>query len=93
MLQPLPTASMSIGKLFRETHQLSVPIYQRPFSWSVDEAARLLVDVAYAAGIDEGQPVEPDYFLGAILLLDSSVSGGPGRLTRDFEIADEHSVW
>ena len=93
MFQPLPIASISVGQLFGETHQLSVPIYQRPFSWSVDEAARLLVDVAYAAGINESQPVEPDYFLGAILLLDSSVSGGPGRLPRDFEIADGHSVW
>jgi len=41
MLQPLPTAPMSLSQLFGKTHQLSLPMYQRPFSWSIDEAARL----------------------------------------------------
>ena len=88
MFQPLPTASMSVGQLFADPHEFSVPIYQRPYSWSVDEAARLLDDVAYAAGLDEGQPRESDYVLGAILLLGNPVAGRSGELVHQLEIVD-----
>ncbi len=88
MFQPLPTASMSAGQLFADPHQFSVPIYQRPYSWSVDEAARLLDDVAYAAGLDDGRPIDTDYFLGAILLLGNAAGGQSGELVHRLEIVD-----
>ncbi len=70
MFMPLPTASMSLGQLFAEMNAFTVPVYQRPYSWSEEQAGKLLEDVAYAAGLEEGQPIENDYFFGAILLLD-----------------------
>ncbi len=92
MFQPLPTASMSVGQLFADPHRFIVPMYQRPYSWTVEEAGQLLEDVANAAGVDEGQVLEPDYFLGAILLLD--VNAGPAenkkldKTAHEFEIVD-----
>jgi uncharacterized protein DUF262/uncharacterized protein DUF1524 len=79
---------MSAGQLFADPHQFSVPIYQRPYSWSVDEAARLLDDVAYAAGLDEGRPIDTDYFLGAILLLGNAAEKQSGELVHRLEIVD-----
>lgn len=67
-----------------------MPCYQRPYSWTTVEAGQLLEDVLSAAGVGVGF-AEPDYFLGAILLLD----GGGGDLPkprerepRFFEIVD-----
>lgn len=92
MFQPLPTASMSVRQLFDDPHRLMVPIYQRPFSWSVKEVGQLLEDVANAAGIDEGTELEADYFLGAILLLEmtggSTQDVGEGTSASKFEIVD-----
>ncbi|MCH9806128.1 MAG: DUF262 domain-containing HNH endonuclease family protein [Alphaproteobacteria bacterium] len=94
MFKPLPTSSKSVSQLFRDKERFSVPNYQRPYSWSVDEAAQLLEDISIAAGIDEGHPIEDDYFLGAILLLNPDGSGG-GRKSvaaasdsEEFEIVD-----
>ena len=77
MYTRLPTASMSIGELFAGEAVFSVPIYQRPYSWNVEQAGQLLEDVAFAAGIEEGDPADDDYFLGAILLLDEEVAQPP----------------
>lgn len=92
MFEPLPTASMSVSQLFAETNRFNVPIYQRPYSWTVDEAGQLLEDVATAAGIEEDQALEPDYFLGAILLLDlnqpEDQACGGAQSPNELEIVD-----
>lgn len=82
---------MSVGQLFARPNHFSVPMYQRPYSWNVEEAGQLLEDIATAAGIDEGQVLEPDYFLGAILLLDAnagSVGAASADSGREYEIVD-----
>lgn len=84
MFTPLPTESMSVEQLFGGNNHFSVPNYQRPYAWSVDEAARLLDDIVLAAGIEEGQPIESDYFLGAVLLLDA----GASKQSHEYEIID-----
>lgn len=92
MFQPLPTASMSVGQLFADPNRFHVPIYQRPYSWTVEEATQLLADIAEAAGVDGGEPLENDYFLGAILLLDTDRGELADTRTaipaRDLEIVD-----
>lgn len=92
MFQTLPTASQSVEQLFTDTNCFSVPIYQRPYSWSKEGAARLLDDVSTAAGIGEDQELESDYFLGAILLLDPPLAPGEPKqaasANRNLEIVD-----
>lgn len=92
MFAGLPTASLTVSNLFSTPFHFSVPCYQRPYSWTVAEAGQLLEDVVTAAGVDGGMvPVEPDYFLGAILLLDSAGGDLPKsreREPRQFEIVD-----
>ena len=89
---PLPTASLTLADLFANPFLFSVPAYQRPFSWTVKEAGQLLDDIAQAAGLDDEDAAEPEYFLGTILLLD--VDGGGTVVARDrepprvFEIVD-----
>jgi hypothetical protein len=92
MFAGLPTASLTISELFSAPFHFSIPCYQRPYSWTIAEAGQLLEDVATAAGVDGGiAPGEPDYFLGAILLLDGTGGDLPRALERSprqFEIVD-----
>ncbi len=92
MFQSLSTSSRPIEQLFSDLNCFSVPIYQRPYSWSKEGAARLLDDVSTAAGIGEDRELEKDYFLGAILLLDPSMAteqqGQNASGMRDLEIVD-----
>lgn len=88
----LQSTSSSIFDLLSGSFLLNVPVYQRPFSWTKDEAGQLLDDIIEAAGIDTGNPPEPDYFLGSMLLMDAS--GGPpvnfsqSMPMREFDIVD-----
>lgn len=85
---------MSVGQLFADPLRFVVPIYQRPYSWTVEEAGQLLDDVANAAGVDDGHVLESDYFLGAILLLNMTDRpigepvGEKAQASHDFEIVD-----
>jgi len=92
MFAGLPTASLTVTDLFSSPFHFSVPHYQRPYSWTIAEAGQLLEDVLAAAGIDGGsEAAEPDYFLGAILLLDGSGGTLPKAREREprlFEIID-----
>lgn len=74
MFNGLTTLSRTVSALFSPPFLFSVPNYQRSYSWTLREALQLLEDIAAAAGIDGGDSAEPDYFLGAILLL----AGGRG---------------
>ncbi len=92
MFPGLPTASLTLSDLFSSPFHFSVPHYQRPYSWTTAEAGQLLDDVLAAAGIG-GDPatIEPDYFLGTIILIDESggdLPKGRERDARTFEIVD-----
>ena len=91
MFAGLPTASLTVSELFSTPFHFSIPCYQRPYSWTIVEAGQLLEDVLTAAGVDSGVAAEPDYFLGAILLLDGAGGDLPKareREPRQFEIVD-----
>jgi len=70
MLLGLFTAPLRVTQLFSDPFRFAVPSYQRRYSWTVKEAGQLLDDILLAIG-DGDEPVEPNYFLGAILLTDS----------------------
>jgi hypothetical protein len=91
MFSGLPTASLTVTDLFSFPFHYSVPSYQRPYSWTTEEAGQLLEDILGAAGLSGPESAEPDYFLGAILLLDSAGGDLPkprDREVRLFEIVD-----
>jgi uncharacterized protein DUF262/uncharacterized protein DUF1524 len=91
MFSGLPTASLTVTDLFSFPFHYSVPSYQRPYSWTTEEAGQLLEDILGAAGLFGPEAAEPDYFLGAILLLDSAGGDLPkprDREARFFEIVD-----
>lgn len=87
----LPVASLSLAELLADPHRLTVPAYQRPYSWTRREADQLLEDVLAASGVEQGADAEPDYFLGTVLLLDADRAGfapATGNDVRRFEIID-----
>ena len=87
MFSGLTTLSRTVAALFAPPFLFSVPSYQRSYSWTLREAAQLLEDVAAAAGIDGGE-AEPDYFLGAILLLANEAENPPGSASCLYDIID-----
>lgn len=77
-----------IGKIFGNDFVFSIPLYQRPYSWQVEQAGELLDDLLGFVGngsqaIDELNP----YFLGSIVIIkedhrpDAEVVDGQQRLT------------
>ncbi len=91
MPRPLPTLSLKVADLFSRPYRFSIPAFQRPYSWSAKEAGQLLEDLAGASGIDDIDEALPDYFLGAMVLLDPAVgSNRPAdrEATRTVEIVD-----
>lgn len=87
----LQASSFSIQGILSGPFLLNVPVYQRPFAWSQEEAGQLLDDLLEASGI-EGGTSDSDYFLGAVLLMDTS-GASPVRLSknmamREFDIVD-----
>jgi hypothetical protein len=79
-----------IKDVFSNEYAFSIPPYQRPYSWGVDQAEALFDDLVEAStGFSPGKmkhPVSP-YFLGSIVLIkddkspESEVIDGQQRLT------------
>ncbi|WP_414517959.1 DUF262 domain-containing protein [Nostoc sp. PCC 9305] len=76
-----------ISKVFSNDFVFTIPLYQRPYAWTTEQAGELLEDLITALGdsddkIDEINP----YFLGNIVLIkgdkrDAQVVDGQQRLT------------
>lgn len=83
----IDTRQCKIKKIFSDEFVFNIPLYQRPYTWTPDEAEALLEDLLNAMG-DGKQDMEevPSYFLGSIVLTkgdkpDSEVIDGQQRLT------------
>lgn len=76
-----------IDKVFGDDFIFTIPLYQRPYAWTTEQAGELLEDLIAALGdgdekIDDINP----YFLGSIVLIkgdkpDAQVVDGQQRLT------------
>lgn len=88
----LQAAAFSISDILTGPFLLNVPVYQRPFAWTTEEAGQLLDDLLESAGLDGGSQGEPDYFLGSILLMSLAGVGTPRLSARmaaqEFDIVD-----
>ncbi|MBH8562309.1 DUF262 domain-containing protein [Nostoc sp. CENA67] len=76
-----------LKKVFSDEFIFNIPLYQRPYAWTVDEAGELFEDLVTALGDsdDKIDDINP-YFLGSIVLIkgdkpDAQVVDGQQRLT------------
>lgn len=88
MTSTLSAKEQSLSKIFSDDYVFTIPSYQRPYSWGIDQARELLEDLldymqASGAKLDEVAP----YFLGSIVLIkreaasETTVVDGQQRLT------------
>ena len=44
-LQPIAAVEINLGKLFTDEYEFVIPEYQRPYTWGMEHAVQLLVDL------------------------------------------------
>ncbi len=77
---------LALFKIFSNDFAFSIPPYQRPYSWTVEQASDLYSDISFACnGLGDVKDANP-YFLGSIVLIkgdtpDADVVDGQQRLT------------
>ncbi|RYE70765.1 MAG: DUF262 domain-containing protein, partial [Oxalobacteraceae bacterium] len=88
MTSTLTAKEQPLSKIFSDEYVFTIPGYQRPYSWGVDQAQELLDDLLgyMRAGAGNLEDVAP-YFLGSLVLIkresspESTVVDGQQRLT------------
>src|SRR5438270_686854 len=82
-------AEFPLFKIFSNDFNFAVPLYQRPYSWTTEQAGELLddllsfIDIESKVGVDSLSP----YFLGSVVLIkeenqsDAEIVDGQQRLT------------
>jgi len=84
MAEQLKAGELPLSRIFSSEYNFFVPSYQRPYSWSVNEAGTLFDDLY---DFWKSQPQDQTYFLGSIVLVKkendptSEVIDGQQRLT------------
>lgn len=85
-METIKAAEKALKDVFCDHYIFRIPPYQRPYSWTQEQAADLLDDLVWAAGTE--QPAEqPPYFLGSIVVIkdpnypSADVVDGQQRLT------------
>jgi Protein of unknown function DUF262/Protein of unknown function (DUF1524) len=87
MAKTLVAHEQAIQKVFSDDYIFRVPDYQRPYSWTTEQARELFEDLLGFVQSNPGPVVEmPTYFLGSIVLIkgdtpDADVVDGQQRLT------------
>lgn len=82
-------AEFPIRKIFSNDFNFRIPSYQRPYSWTTEQAGELIVDLISFIGSDTSVSIDDlsPYFLGSIVLIkqeihpDAQVVDGQQRLT------------
>ncbi|NHZ38571.1 DUF262 domain-containing protein [Massilia aquatica] len=88
MTKTLTAHEQAISKIFSDDYIFTIPGYQRPYSWKVEQASELVEDLLGFMRSSIGELSElPPYFLGSIVLVkaetqpDATVVDGQQRLT------------
>ncbi|HXC40262.1 MAG TPA: DUF262 domain-containing HNH endonuclease family protein [Burkholderiales bacterium] len=87
MAKTLVAHEQPVQKIFSDEYVFRIPDYQRPYSWTPDQARELLDDLLGFTQANPGPVIDmPTYFLGSIVLIkgdspDSDVVDGQQRLT------------
>ena len=88
MTHTLTAKEQPLAKIFSDEYMFSIPAYQRPYSWGVDQAQELLDDLLgyMRTGGSKLEDIPP-YFLGSLVLIKeessprAQVVDGQQRLT------------
>lgn len=87
MAKTLVAHEEPIQKVFSDDYVFRIPDYQRPYSWTTEQARELIDDLLGYIQANPGPvPKMPTYFLGSIVLIksetpDAAVVDGQQRLT------------
>lgn len=88
MKYTLSAKEQSLAKIFSDDYVFSIPGYQRPYAWGVEQARELLDDLSSYMESGSGALDDmPPYFLGSIVLIkeegqaEATVVDGQQRLT------------
>ncbi len=88
MKHNLSAKEQALKEIFSDDYVFSVPVYQRPYAWGVDQARELLDDLtAYMKASGQSLEEMAPYFLGSIVLIkkegsaEATVVDGQQRLT------------
>ena len=88
MANTLTAKEQSLAKIFSDDYVFTIPGYQRPYAWGVEQAQELFDDLLSALGAAPEQLSEAaPYFLGSIVLIkgdtsaEATVVDGQQRLT------------
>lgn len=88
MSHTLAAKEQPLAKIFSDDYVFTIPGYQRPYSWTTDQARELFDDLISFMQSSSGKLDEmPPYFLGSIVLIkrdaipDATVVDGQQRLT------------
>lgn len=88
MTHTLSAKEQPLLKIFSDEYMFSIPAYQRPYSWGVDQAQELLDDlISYMRAGGSKLEEIPPYFLGSLVLIKdesspkAQVVDGQQRLT------------
>ncbi|MCW0386840.1 hypothetical protein NB722_001379 [Xanthomonas sacchari] len=88
MSHSLTAKEQPLSKIFSDEYVFTIPGYQRPYSWGVDQAQELLDDLlGYMRAEGKALEVASPYFLGSLVLIkregapDAIVVDGQQRLT------------
>lgn len=87
MTKALQAKEQQVAKIFSDDYVFSIPDYQRPYSWTTEQAQDLLEDLTGFIKANPGEVSDkPSYFLGSIVLIkgttpEADVVDGQQRLT------------
>jgi hypothetical protein len=86
-METIKAAEKALKDVFCDHYVFRIPPYQRPYSWTTEQAGDLLDDLIWAAGDDKRPAERPPYFLGSIVVIKdpnypvADVVDGQQRLT------------
>lgn len=75
MPETITAQEAPVVKIFNDDYRFVIPLYQRPYAWTIDQAGELLEDIRDAvSGIDDIDKVNDasPYFLGSIVIIKES---------------------
>ena len=74
MPETIGAKELPLVGIFDNDYRFEIPDYQRPYSWTTEQAGELLEDLMYASGQSENVHEASPYFLGSIVIIKSNES-------------------
>ena len=70
MPRTIEAAELQMKDILSDSYRFTIPPFQRPYSWTIEEVGDLYDDLVQAGGIGSAPVSElPPYFLGSIVLI------------------------